>query len=92
MPAYVEGLPVLEEGSHHLHPWVLVNAPRTITLRDGAVGFVLAFWADWFDENVERLDQPGEHPDRHRRRRLQPPRDHRRLGLVQARHRRAPRT
>jgi len=62
MPAYVEGLPVLEEGSRHLHPWVLVNAPRTITLRDGAVGFILAFWADWFDENVERLDQPGEHP------------------------------
>jgi hypothetical protein len=58
----VEGLPVLEPGSQHLHPWVLVNAPRTITLRDGAVGFVLAFWADWFDENVERLDQPGEHP------------------------------
>ena len=62
MTEYVEGLPVLAPGSKHLHPWVLVNAPRTVTLREGSVGFVLAFWADWFDVNVERLDQPGEHP------------------------------
>jgi hypothetical protein len=62
MPAYVEGLPVLEEGSQAPAPLGARQRPRTITLRDGAVGFVLAFWADWFDENVERLDQPGEHP------------------------------
>lgn len=60
--AYVEGLPVLDPSSRHLHGWALLDAPRTIILRDGSTGCVLAFLADWFDTQVERLDQPGEHP------------------------------
>jgi hypothetical protein len=57
----VEGLPVLAQGSKDLFTWQL-GCPRRLTMRKGSVGFVLAFWADWFNDEVERLDQPGEHP------------------------------
>ena len=54
------GWPVLEPGSPDLHTWVIPGTHRRITLRNGSVGFVLAYWALWWNDKVERLDIPGQ--------------------------------
>lgn len=56
----VEGFSVVLERGPALHPWLIPGADRTLTLRSGSVGLVLAVLALRFDELVERLDEPGE--------------------------------
>lgn len=56
------GWPVLEPGSPLLHRWVIPGANRSITMRGGSVGFILAHMALFWNEAIERLDPPGNEP------------------------------
>ena len=58
------GLPVLDSSRTgplpRLRLWRIPNAGGAhLVLRDGSVGFLLAHFALWFDETVERLDLAG---------------------------------
>lgn len=50
------GWPVLAPGSDLLHQWVVPDTDRHLILRHGSAGFLLADFALWFHEVVERLD------------------------------------
>lgn len=57
------GLPVLsgrKDGPFpRLRTWVIPGTGRHLVLRDGCVGFLLAHFALWFHDRVERLDLSG---------------------------------
>lgn len=50
------GWPVFTSSSHGLRAWVIPGTGRTITLRDGSAGFLLAHLALWFHDTIERID------------------------------------
>lgn len=57
----VEGFPVILRGdSSLLHRWVIPGADRSLTMRNGSTGFLLAVMALRFNDLVERLEQPAE--------------------------------
>lgn len=58
--ATVDGWPVLIPGSPALHTWLLPGTHRSITLRHGSAGLILAHVALSFHDKIERLDQPSE--------------------------------
>jgi D-alanyl-D-alanine carboxypeptidase len=53
------GWPVLDPTSPQLHTWVIPGTNREITMRNGSIGFILAVWALWWNDIIERLDIPG---------------------------------
>lgn len=56
MSSSVNGWPLLVSGSSFLHPWVIPDTGRTLTLRNGSAGFILIHYALWHHERLERLD------------------------------------
>lgn len=62
MPTSINGYPVIGPEARYdgplprLRQFVIPGANRILTLRDGAVGFLLAHFALWFHERVEKLD------------------------------------
>jgi hypothetical protein len=53
------GWAVLEPDSPMLRTIVIPGTHRSITLSEDPGGFVLAYWALWYNDVVERLDTPG---------------------------------
>lgn len=57
------GLPALSGDTDgalpRLRKWVIPGTGRHFVLRDGCVGFLLAHWALYFHEKIERLDLTG---------------------------------
>ena len=49
------GYPVLDNGSHQLHPWAIPGTGLHITLLAGPVGFILAHIVLWYSEVIESL-------------------------------------
>lgn len=54
------GWPVLDGGSQDLYEWVIParGGHFSLRLRRGAAGFILAVWALWFSETVQRVLGP----------------------------------
>lgn len=50
------GWRVLPAGDGALHKWIIPGAGRHFVLREGSAGFLLAYFAHWFHNKVERLD------------------------------------
>lgn len=60
--ATAQGFPVLEPGSDMLHTWVIPGAHRKLTVLRGSVGFLIVFFASFWNDIIERLDAPGDDP------------------------------
>lgn len=60
----VNGWPVLGPDTDgpfpRLRRFAIPGTGRALTLRDGAVGFLIALFALWWDERIERLDTAGD--------------------------------
>lgn len=51
--------PVLHAGDKRLTTGVIPGANRRLTIEDGQLGFLVLYWAAFWNEKVERLDGPG---------------------------------
>lgn len=36
--------------------WIIPGANRELPFRRGDCGFILTYWTDWFDKNIEKID------------------------------------
>jgi hypothetical protein len=49
------GFPALTTGSNYIHNWKVPGTGRTFNLRSGSAGFLLAYVASWYNDNIRRI-------------------------------------
>ena len=49
------GWPVLDSGSPLLRLWQVPGTKRHYVLRDGSAGFLLTYYASWYNDNIEAI-------------------------------------